>query len=189
MIQREKSGFPEVFRDHLDFVVRVVSRLTHPQNSDLDDLVQEVMIVAFRKWSKFDHQCRVSTWLYGITWRVVAAWCRKNKHRILSQHFDEQSDPRDSQSPHDAMEVAEQIRRVYFVLDSMNEKKREVLVLFEIQGFKGNEIAELLGCKQSTVYTRLLKARREFLRRWHKKFSRETVGIVRAAGVKEEERE
>jgi RNA polymerase sigma-70 factor (ECF subfamily) len=46
----------------------------------------------------------------------------------------------------------------------MAPKKREVFALFELEGLTGEEIAERVGCKVDTVWTRLWHARRDFER-------------------------
>ncbi len=46
----------------------------------------------------------------------------------------------------------------------MSEKKRTVLVLFELEGLSGEEIAATVGAPLKTVWTRLHAARREFLK-------------------------
>jgi len=48
------------------------------------------------------------------------------------------------------------------ILERMTQKKRDVFVLFELQGFLGEEIAEQLQIPVDTVWTRLHHARIEF---------------------------
>ena len=44
----------------------------------------------------------------------------------------------------------------------MAPRKREVLMMFELEGLPAREIGERLGCPENTVFTRLHHARREF---------------------------
>jgi RNA polymerase sigma-70 factor (ECF subfamily) len=46
----------------------------------------------------------------------------------------------------------------------MGRKKREVFALYELEGCSGEEIAERVGCKLETVWTRLHYARKDFAR-------------------------
>jgi RNA polymerase sigma-70 factor (ECF subfamily) len=50
------------------------------------------------------------------------------------------------------------------ILRKMTPKKREVLVLFELEGLSGEEIATCVGCPVDTVWSRLHHARRDFLK-------------------------
>jgi DNA-directed RNA polymerase specialized sigma24 family protein len=56
------------------------------------------------------------------------------------------------------------VRQVREVLARMAAKKREVFVLYELEGLSGEEIAERIGCGTATVWTRLHYARQEFRR-------------------------
>ena len=47
-------------------------------------------------------------------------------------------------------------------LATLNPERREVFVLFEIEGLSAPAIAELLGINVNTVYSRLARARRRF---------------------------
>ena len=60
------------------------------------------------------------------------------------------------------MDAAATVERA---LSKLSQKKREVLVLFELEGLSGDEIAVALGCPVPTVFTRLHHARKE-LERW-----------------------
>ena len=61
------------------------------------------------------------------------------------------------------------------ILARMAPKKREVLVLFEIEGLSGEAIAERVGCPLDTVWSRLYHARREFARLARSDAQRERV--------------
>jgi RNA polymerase sigma-70 factor, ECF subfamily len=57
------------------------------------------------------------------------------------------------------------LHRVYAVLDRMGERHRTVFILFEIEEFSGQEIADLKGVKVGTVWVWLHRARAEFAQR------------------------
>jgi RNA polymerase sigma-70 factor (ECF subfamily) len=160
--------FADVFRDQHAFVARVVARLLGPADPDVDDVVQEVFLVVLRKLGSYDGACRLTTWLYGIAWRVTSAHRRRRRLRSFfsldhdAAVFDEPVDERPS--PEAACLRDQASRDVYRVLDRLAEKKREVLILYELEGLSGTEIAELLGAKEGTVWTRLHHARRDFRR-------------------------
>jgi DNA-directed RNA polymerase specialized sigma24 family protein len=52
---------------------------------------------------------------------------------------------------------------VYRILDRLTDKYREVLILFELEGASGEQIAALTGRKLATVWVHLHRARRQFL--------------------------
>jgi RNA polymerase sigma-70 factor (ECF subfamily) len=139
-------------------------------DADLDDLAQEVFLVVRRKLPEFDGQ-NLRAWLYGIAQRTVsnyrrAAWYRsfwkrkKNDEPQLSLHA--LVDP--SRGPIEELERRDAERILSVVLRSMKEKHRTAFILFAIEGYSGEEIAELEGVPVNTIWTRLFQARKEFKR-------------------------
>lgn len=152
-----------VLREQLDFVHRVVRRLAGPDD-EVEDLVQQVFLVAEERRGAFEGRAAATTWLYGICVKVVAghrrrAWVRALKRAV---GLDEAGAVASGADAGRASEAADAERLVYRVLDTMSEKRRTVLVLFELEELSGEEIAAQLGCPVKTVWTRLFHARREF---------------------------
>jgi RNA polymerase sigma-70 factor (ECF subfamily) len=138
---------------------------------ELEDLVQEVFVIAFRGLATFRHEARLATWLYRICVNVALGKIRSRTRRPppigvadleSAAHNAALSDR--PESPHRAMERRQDIERVYRALDRLPPKKRIVLYLHEIEGRDLKEIAYLVDANAVTVRTRLFYARREFYR-------------------------
>jgi RNA polymerase sigma-70 factor (ECF subfamily) len=151
-----------LYEEQADFVRRTVIRLGGPR-TDVDDLVQDVFIVALRKGSTFEGRSAPRTWLYGIAIKVVGAARRRARIRELFGLRSAVMDSVERRTPEDLFERREASRTVYEVLDRIAEKKRTVFILFELEGLSGEEIALVVGCPLKTVWTRLHHARREFV--------------------------
>jgi RNA polymerase sigma-70 factor (ECF subfamily) len=158
----------EVYRAQVDFVWRSVRALGVREGA-IDDVVQEVFVVAQRKLPAFEGRSSLRTWLSGIVLNVVRHH-RRTAHR-KSPHersgelpTDVDSLPTTAESPDDVASLREATRLLQQVLDGLDEKKREVLVLAELEGFSSPEIAKILGIGLNTVYSRLRVAREEFER-------------------------
>jgi RNA polymerase sigma-70 factor (ECF subfamily) len=145
-----------------EFVQRAVARLAGP-DSDLQDLVHEVFVIAIRRLSSFEGRSTIRTWLYGIAVRVVAEWRRRRKLRQFLG-LSAAPEPVDRTTPADVFEFRERALLVYRILDRMSEKKRAVFILHEMEGLSGEEIAASVGCPVKTVWTRLFHARQDFAR-------------------------
>src|SRR5262249_2187242 len=65
--------------------------------------------------------------------------------------------------PSEALERKQRELRVHRLLSKMSEKRRVAFTLFEINGYTGEEIAELLQIPLKTVWTRLHYARKDFI--------------------------
>ncbi len=134
-------------------------------DADLEDLTQEVFLVVRRKLSHFDGK-NLSGWLYRIAQRTVRDYRRRAWFRSLLRTKTERASEPESASP--ARDPAEQFERreaerfLSQILDQMNESRRTAFILFEIEGYSGDEIAALEGVPVNTVWTRLHHARKEF---------------------------
>jgi RNA polymerase sigma-70 factor, ECF subfamily len=136
---------------------------------DLDDLVQEVFVIAFRGLERFRGDARLSTWLYRICVNVALGRIRTRKRRpaaIGMADLDSAAvDPsliERPETPEKSLERRQDRERVYRALEVLAPKKRVVLYLHEIEGLDLKEIAYLVDSNPVTVRTRLFYARKEF---------------------------
>ena len=137
--------------------------------SDLDDLVQEVFVIAFRGLERFRGDARLSTWLYRICVNVALGRIRTRRRRpaaigmtdLDSADIDPSLTDR-PETPERTYQRRQDQERVYRALEQVAPKKRIVLYLHEIEGLDLKEIAYLVDSNPVTVRTRLFYARREF---------------------------
>jgi RNA polymerase sigma-70 factor (ECF subfamily) len=137
--------------------------------SDLDDLVQEVFVIAFRGLERFRGDARLSTWLYRICVNVALGRIRTRRRRpaaigmtdLDSADIDPSLTDR-PETPERSYQRRQDQERVYRALERVAPKKRIVLYLHEIEGLDLKEIAYLVDSNPVTVRTRLFYARREF---------------------------
>jgi RNA polymerase sigma-70 factor (ECF subfamily) len=134
-------------------------------DADLDDLTQEVFIVVRRKLALFDG-ANLPGWLYCITARTVSdqrrrAWWKSLFRRRRDVDLDLLPSP--AADPAEQLEQVDARRTLQRLLAKMSEKRRVAFVLFEVEGYSGEEIADLLDIPIATVWTRLHHARRDFL--------------------------
>jgi len=139
--------------------------------TDLDDLVQEVFVIAFRGLERFRGDARLSTWIYRICVNVALGRIRTRKRKppaIGVADLDAAAiDPsliERPETPERSLERRQDQARVYAALEMLAPKKRIVLYLHEIEGLDLKEIAYLVDSNPVTVRTRLFYARREFYR-------------------------
>src|SRR5262245_64763299 len=118
--------------------------------TDLEDLVQEVFVIAFRGLSRFRGDARLSTWLYRICVNVALGRIRTRKRRPSAVGVvDLDATPADPsltdrpETPEKSLERRQERERVYRALEGLAPKKRIVLYLHEIEGLDLKEIAYL----------------------------------------------
>ncbi len=170
--------FEAIYDDHFDFVFRNVRRLGVPE-AHVDDAVQEVFLVVHRRLAEFEGRSSLKTWIFGILARVAADYRRslrrKSPHlRSPGGVVEPDTILSDRDGPHETIERAEGVRLLHALLDELDDDKRVVLVLAELEQMSSPEIAESLGCNLNTVYARLRAARREFEQAAQRERARDT---------------
>jgi len=158
--------FREVFDESFPYVWRSLHYLGVPE-SDLPDASQEVFLVVHRRLSDFEGRSTVRTWIYGICMKVASSQRRRAHVRRETMH----STPPERVAPaSQEREVEhEQRRRLLMqVLAELDDEKREVFVLFEIEGRPMTEVAEALRCPLRTAYARLYAAREAVRGAWER---------------------
>jgi RNA polymerase sigma-70 factor (ECF subfamily) len=157
----DRAAHRELYERHAGFVFRTARRLG-VEPDEVEDVVQDVFSVAFKRLATFKSG-QLTTWLYRIcSNRVTDRHRRRNLRRAMAHMLGvETSAPPSAERD---LERHEAERIVSDILGRMSPKKRDVFVLFEIEGLPGDEIAERVGCPVETVWTRLFHARRDFER-------------------------
>ncbi|WP_224246378.1 RNA polymerase sigma factor [Hyalangium gracile] len=158
----------EVFRRHGGDVARWASRLGGP-GLELEDVVQEVFLKVHQLLPGWrSDRAQLTTWLYRITENVVRHRRRKERmRRWLGGSAAEvgQDVPSPARTAEEQLAGHQTQARFYRALEGMNERYRAALILFELEGLSGEEIATLMDAKTATVWVWLHRARATFLER------------------------
>ncbi len=164
----ERAAHDELYQRFRRQVAATLYRVLGDR-SDLDDLIQEVFVIAFRGLERFRGDARLSTWLYRICVNVALGRIRTRKRRPaaigLADLDTATTDPsltERPETPEKSLERQRDRERVYAALETLAPKKRIVLYLHEIEGLDLKEIAYLVESNPVTVRTRLFYARKEF---------------------------
>ncbi len=161
---RAMPGMPtldEVYRDQVDFVVRIARQLGVPP-AHVEDVVHEVFIVVHRRLPDYEPRGSLRSWLYGITKRVVM---HHRRHAQRLQAREQRAPvPAPPREPDEALARRRAAQAAETCLAQLDEDQRVVLVLSDLEGMTAPEIAEAVGVKLNTVYSRLRLARRRFER-------------------------
>ncbi len=153
-----------VFRRHGPDIERWAARLGGPL-VDAEDVVQEVLLVVQRRLPGFEPHAQLATWLYKITQNIATSRRRRERlgRWLRGLPMDYARDlPAPGPSAAEEMERRQAAAEVYAALDRVGEKYRDVVILFEIEGLSGEEIAALTGLPLATVWIRLHRGRKRF---------------------------
>jgi RNA polymerase sigma-70 factor, ECF subfamily len=148
----------DVFRREAPFVWRALRRLG-VREADVEDVCQEVFVVVHRKLSDFEGRSSLRTWIYGICARTASDYRRsaRVRHEVVT---DTPPETTSEARQHDVLAMREARAKLDRILDQLDDDKRAVFVLYEIEELSMNEVAEALGCRLQTAYSRLHAARK-----------------------------
>jgi RNA polymerase sigma-70 factor (ECF subfamily) len=150
--------FEAAYRQYFASVWRVLRRLGVAE-AQLDDAAQDVFVVVHRRLGEFEARGTPRSWLYAIALRVASEYRRRAVRRRaepLTEHADQRP------SPGQQVELRESVRLLHALLAELDDDKRTVFVLAELEQLSVPEIATALGANINTIYTRLRAARRRF---------------------------
>ena len=124
-----------------------------------EDATQEVFVKMMRHANQFQGDAKLSTWLFSIT----ANWCRDylrkadNKAKETEDVLVQLPAPSD-QSPDRTLEQRENEALIKRALQALTPEQREAILLSRYQGLSYAEIAQISGCSEGAVKTRVFRA-------------------------------
>lgn len=146
----------ELFKAHAGFVLRLVRHLG-VSPSDAEDVTQEVFMIAHGRLDLLRNDANPRNWLFGIARRLAANHVRKSKRR-RNVPLDER-DAVEPGTPATELQLTRDRQLLLQALDLLDDAKREVFVLFELESMAMQEVADMVGCPLHTAYSRLYAAR------------------------------
>ena len=134
---------------------------------EVEDIVQDAFLKAYRRLSSFQQQSSFYTWLYRIATNTILDWMkRRGRSPVQTVEDPETIAPQPSGNtlvrPDARIEREEIARITREVLDDLPEIFRTVLVMREFEDLSYQEIADVLGISIGTVESRLFRARARF---------------------------
>jgi RNA polymerase sigma-70 factor (ECF subfamily) len=149
---------------HAPKLYRIALRLTH-DHGNAEDLVQDTLTRAYVKFSQFTPGTNLGAWLYRILLSTFYSGCRQRSRRpaeVLSSEQDALGRITAGGSAQSA--EAEALGRlgdsaVIRALAELPEGHKTVIYLADVEGYRYNEIADMLGIPIGTVMSRVHRGR------------------------------
>ena len=154
------SDFEWIVDAYHEKIYRAASMLLMNRH-EAEDLTQDVFLAAMKSYSRFRGDSSLYTWLYKIMLNLFRK--RRSKRKLLQWNFSQGDDRQDfnvlfideGDRPEEAVEKAERAHKVAEVLKDLSPKHREAVVLRFYEGKSYREIAEIVGCSEGTIKSRL----------------------------------
>lgn len=152
--------FDDVYSNHVAFVWRTLATFGVAP-AQIEDAVQDVFVIVHRRLPEWDGGAAITTWLFAIARRVASTYRR----RVDAQRTTPLDDAEEPASPADtfaAMSRAQAAATVMAILDTLDDDKRMVFALVELEQMSVPDVARLLNLNLNTAYSRLRLARQAF---------------------------
>ncbi|WP_394753983.1 RNA polymerase sigma factor [Crenothrix sp.] len=155
----DENAFEQLYHHYYPRLFRFIGRTTWREDLN-EEVINDVMYTVWEKAATYNHQCKLSTWIFGIAYN-------KTRQALRNQgHFDEDSlnameIEGDLFGEEDAelkqLETREWLDSILKILSS---DQRVVIELTYFEGLHYSEIALLMDCPENTVKTRMHHARK-----------------------------
>lgn len=133
-----------------------VARGILSNDEDVADAIQDTILVCFEKMHTLKKPEYFKTWMIRILINECNGILRHYRSLNLQEDF---ADAGRADTSLAEFEFKEMLNRV-------EKKYREVLILYYVEGFKIPQIAKILDMKENTVKTRLVRAREQIRREY-----------------------
>jgi len=160
-----RLSFDRLYHRYRNDVLRWV-RAFGAREADRQDLVQDIFILAYRRFPDFDG-ANPAGWLYQIARRKVRDyrslfWIRYALGIDSAPTFDRWL--RQLRTPMDDLQTAEEAKLLERLLANLADDKRNAFIWFELEGRTGEQIATWQNVSVNTVWARIYQARRRLVR-------------------------
>jgi RNA polymerase sigma-70 factor (ECF subfamily) len=153
----DEQALRQLFRNYAARIYRHVARILGSDDSDIEDVVQQVFIAALEGAGGFDGRSAISTWLYGIATRRAldasrARWRRRRWTKVAQFVTFRTAEP----EPERVLAARSEAE---LLLAKLTPEQRTVFLLHEVEGYTFAEISRSTGIGISTLHGRLKAAR------------------------------
>jgi RNA polymerase sigma-70 factor, ECF subfamily len=147
-----------VYAEHAAFTWRALRHLGLPPLA-VDDAVQELWVVVYRRLTEFEGRSQLKSWLFGIAVNVARNHRRSLRRRALDP---EAMAPPEVGSAGAHEEQREALELVQAYLATLDDERREIFVCNLLEGMSAAETASATGVSLATVQNRVRALRRAF---------------------------
>lgn len=162
----DKNAYTFLVRKYQNRLSGLVSRFVSNQG-DIDDVVQDAFIKAYRALPNFRGESAFYTWLYRIAVNTaknyLTAAGRKAEFDAVDAEEAEQFEGNDNLKASDSPErllLSDEIKKVIFkTIEELPNDLRTAITLRELEGMSYEDIAQIVQCPIGTVRSRIFRAR------------------------------
>lgn len=156
----DPTGLAELYDRHAEALARFFSRMGHVDGQDVEDLVHDVFLAAYRDAGRFQRRSSVRTWLFAIGAHLAGERARSSMRRRDLHGQIPQRNAAAAREPDDVAHDREALARLEDGMRQLTHDQRVAFVLVDVEGTPGVEAARALGMPSGTLYRLVFEARR-----------------------------
>lgn len=154
----DMAAFEALYRLYRPRLKRFIERMTR-QSGLVEEVLDDTMMVVWRKAHTYNHGAKPSTWIFAIAYRQTLKALRRYDEAV---EFDQVEHALGVEpGPEDELQQLETRRQLAGAMDALSTEHRAVLELTYYMGYACREVAEVMDCPVDTVKTRMFYARRK----------------------------
>lgn len=163
---KDESVYAVLVERYEEKLTRYILRISGGSKEDVEDTLQDVFISAYKNLNDFDRDLKFSSWIYRIAHNKVISHFRKVTARpktvtyegdtqLLNFLASDQDIAKDLERKHAAQDVKA-------ILEELDDRYKEVLVLKFLEEKDYKEISDILEKPMGTVATLINRAKKQF---------------------------
>ena len=156
----DMDAFRQLYDRYLDQVTRTVARYLGP-GPELEDVVQEVFLELHDSLDNVSDHDGFEGWVYRVARNVAISHGRKRRHSV---DFVQLQTLRAPINQWTKLTAREKIRALYAAMDCLSDKKREAVIMYEIEGNTLQEIADETDTSINTIASRVRRGRQKLMK-------------------------
>ena len=172
ILEGDADAFEQIVEENEKRVYNLALKMLSNDNDALD-ISQEAFLKAYLGLKSFRGECRLSVWIYRLTYNLCIDFIRKKARTPAISLVFTGEDGQEGEielpdlrhMPEDELLKRETLRAVNAAINDLGDEHREVLLLREVAGMSYIEIAETLSLSEGTVKSRLSRARESLVKK------------------------
>ena len=156
-IRGDRPAMERLFQHFKTPIYNLAYRYTYDAAA-AEDILQEVFIKVFTHLDDIKNVDTFPAWLYRVGVNASLSYLRSRKREIKKSVPMSDIEGKMAEASYDA-DTSHLRKPLDEAIDSLSDRLKSVFVLHDVQGFKHEEIAGILGCTVGTSKSHLFKAR------------------------------
>lgn len=166
-------NFESLYEEHKKLVYNLA--LQYVQNhEDAQEISQDVFVAIYQSFNNFNHDSKISTWIYRITINKSLDYMRARKRKkrfgfLTSLFFEDSNELKHDlpyfEHPGVALEHKETLQHLFKRINQLPENQRTALILHKIEEKSQAEVAEIMEISPKAVESLIQRAKANLLKK------------------------